>query len=242
LTNCWFERNPNALDDLEKTLRSKYPTLHAFIENGECRVRGTYAVLANSDVAERYSLEIALPSNYPHSLPVVWETGGRIPRETDRHVFPDGSLCLGVPLALWVDLRGNFSIENILEILVRNFLIGNSLIEQGEPWPYGDRPHGVAGVLEHYGEFLGTSDPLTIATFLLAIVQEKVRGHWPCPCGSGKIIRKCHKAAVEGLSKLPKEVILGSGNIIIDGLKRQKTSINEEETSPLSPRPDPNAA
>src|SRR5262249_46427942 len=34
-------------------------------------------------------------TQHPHAMPSVWETGGRIPREIDRHVFDDGSLCLG---------------------------------------------------------------------------------------------------------------------------------------------------
>lgn len=216
----WFERDPSALKDLGRTLRSKYPTLHAFIEDGVCFVRGTYPVMSGDRVAERYSLEIALPPDYPFSLPAVWETGGRIPREADRHVFPaPGCLCLGVPLALWMALRGDFCINNVLDIPVRNFLIGNSLVEQGEPWPHGDRSHGVAGVLESYSDLLGTSEPLTVGKFLLAIVQEKVCGHWPCPCGSGEIIRKCHRDAVEGLRRLPRELIADTGCMIFESLK-----------------------
>ena len=96
LMQPWFERDPSALKDLGRTLRSKYPTLHAFIEDGVCFVRGTYPVMNGDRVAKRYSLEIALPPDYPFSLPAVWETGGRIPREADRHVFPaPGCLCLG---------------------------------------------------------------------------------------------------------------------------------------------------
>jgi hypothetical protein len=71
-------------------------------------------------------------TGYPRSLPTVWETIERIPRELDRHVVPKtGALCLGVPVALWIDLKGNFSIERVLDEPVRNFLIGNGLIEEG---------------------------------------------------------------------------------------------------------------
>lgn len=221
MTAPWFDLDPAALDRLERQLRSSYPTLHAFIEDGVCMVRGSYPVMDADKLVDRYDLEIALPSDYPASLPRVWEIGGRIPRDPDRHVFSDvGCLCLGVPLALWMQLKGDFSLSTILDIPVRNFLIGNSLVERGEPWPHGDRSHGADGVLEFYGDLLGTSDPMTIAKFLLSLVNEKVRGHWSCPCGSGKIIRNCHREEVEGLRDVPREVVAETGCMILDEIKR----------------------
>lgn len=218
----WFEADPDAFDELERVLRSSYPTLHAFIEDRVCIVRGSYPVMDAGTLVDRYDLEIALPIDYPASLPRVWETGGRIPREPDRHVFPEpGCLCLGLPLALWMQLKGDFSLPTVLEIPVRNFLIGNSLVERGEPWPHGDRSHGVDGVLEFYGDLLGTSNQMAIARFLLALVKEKVRGHWSCPCGSGKIIRNCHKEAVEALRDVPREVVAQTGCMILDEIQRE---------------------
>lgn len=223
MSEPWFKADPPALDRLERTLRAQYPTLHAFVEGEACSVRGTYPVTADGKVIDRYELEIALPSDYPASLPLVWETGGRIPREADRHVFPDtGSLCLGVPLALWIQLKGDFSLPTVLDIPVRNFLIGNALVEKGEPWPHGDRSHGAAGILEFCGDLLGTSEPMAIAQFLLALVKGKVRGHWLCPCGSGEIIRKCHKEAVEALRGVPPGVVAQTGCMILDEIKRRR--------------------
>jgi hypothetical protein len=116
--------------------------------------------------------------------------------------------------------------DNLASLLedepVRNFLIGNGLIEEGEPWPHGDRSHGAKGILEFYAEFLSTTDPMKVAKFLLDLVQGKVRGHWACPCGGGQIIRKCHKAAVDDLRKVPQWVITQSGSLILDLLKQQR--------------------
>lgn len=228
----WFEADPDALDELERVLRSSYPTLHAFTEDRVCIVRGSYPVMDAGQVVDRYDLEIALPIDYPASLPRVWETGGRIPREPDRHVFQEpGCLCLGVPLALWMQLKGDFSLPTVLDIPVRNFLIGNSLVERGEPWPHGDRSHGVDGVLEFYGDLLGTSDPMAIARFLLALVKEKVRGHWPCPCGSGKIIRNCHKEAVQALRDVPREVVAQTGCMILEEIQRETDRAHQRRSA-----------
>ena len=112
---------------------------------------------------------------------------GGIPREADRHVFTDvGCLCLGVPLALWMQLKGDFSLPTILDNPLRNFLIGNALLEQGEPWPHGDHSHGVQGVLEFYGDLLGTSEPMAIARFLPAVVKGTVRDTGHAHAAAGK--------------------------------------------------------
>jgi hypothetical protein len=107
----------------------------------------------------------------------------------------------------------------VLDIPVRNFLIGNTLVEQGEKWPHGERSHGADGILEHFGELIGTSQPITVAKLLLDLVNEKVRGHWACPCGSGQIIRNCHKDAIETLRKIPKSELARSGCLILDEIE-----------------------
>lgn len=215
----WFERDPAAYGALERLLRARHPTLHAFIENGESRLRGTYAAIDG----DRYTLEIALPANYPRSLPDVWETGGRIPREIDRHVFPaSGALCLGVPLALWIAMKGDFSVDRMLDYPIRGFLVGNSLVEQGEPWPHGDRSHGAAGILEHFREFVGTADPMMVGSLLVNLLEHKVRGHWLCPCGSGRIIRKCHREAVETLRQAPPSMLTHALETIVKTLKHRR--------------------
>jgi hypothetical protein len=203
VTRAWFEQHPVAFKRLESVLRAKYPTLHAFIVDGECRIRGTFAPVE----ADRYALDIALPCDYPHAMPVVWETGNRIPREMDRHVLGNGSLCLGTPLALWIQLGNDYSVERVIDGPLKSFLIGNSLVEEGEPWPHGDRAHGAAGLLEHLGELIGTRDPKVVGRFLIDLLEQKVRGHWLCPCGSGRIIRKCHRDGVGTLQRAP-EILL----------------------------------
>ncbi len=217
MTQPWFGRDPAAYAKLERTLRARFPTLHAFIEGDVCEVRGTFAPVPG----DHYQVRIELPQRYPHSLPAVFETGGRIPPIIDRHVFPDGSLCLGVPLALWIALRGDFRIETVIDGPMRSYLLGNSLVEEGEPWPHGDRAHGAAGILEHLGELIGTTDPFVAGRFLIDILKGKVRGHWMCPCGGGCIIRKCHREAVDALRSAPPSMLLHAVETIHKDLKRR---------------------
>ena len=217
----WNERDPAALRELESRLRCDYPTMHAIVADGAVKVRGTYSVVHEGQDIARYSLCMKLPPDYPHSLPAVWETAERIPRTEDRHInMPAGTLCLGVPAALWIALGGNFSIDRVLDIPVRNFLIGNSMVEAGEDWPYGEWAHGAKGMLRFFGETIGTDDPRTIVKFIDGLINEKVRGHWPCPCGSGAIVRKCHTDAIQQLRLVPAELLAESGILILDVMKK----------------------
>jgi hypothetical protein len=216
----WFVRNPDALRVVEGALKACFPTLHAFIEDGKCRIRGTLPIVDAGHEIDRYQLEIALPDDYPASAPRVWETADRIPRNADRHVFIDGALCLGTPLSLWIALEGDFTIDKFLNTPVRNFLIGNSLIENGEPWPHSDRSHGAAGLLEHIKELVGTARPGMVASFLKAIAEGRVNKHSPCPCLTGKKLFKCHREGYTALRRIPASVLDQTVQLIVEEYQR----------------------
>ena len=216
----WNERDPGALRQLEAWLRRDYPTMHAIFSDGVVRIRGTHPVLHEVQEIARYSLCMALPPDYPNSLPVVWETADRIPRVEDRHVnVTNGSLC-GVPAALWIALEGNFSVGRVLDIPVRNYLIGNCMIEAGENWPHGEWAHGAKGMLQFFDETIGTDNPQTVVKLIDGLINEKLRGHWPCPCGSGAVVRKCHADAIQKLRMVPPELLAQSGILILNLMKR----------------------
>lgn len=196
-------------------LRERYPTLHAFVEERKVHARGTFALDEGGRTFDRYRIDIVLDDDHPARPPRVWETGGRIPRTPDRHVFVDGALCLGTPLALWIALQGDFSLSRVLDGPVRNFLIGNSLVEQGEAWPHGERAHGAAGMIEHLAELFGTRQPVMLATFLQAVTAGGVRKHSLCPCASGRKILKCHLAGFKALRRIPSAVLDQTARVIL---------------------------
>ena len=73
------------------------------------------------------------------------------------------------------------------------------MIEEGEPWPYGQWAHGAKGVFQYYRELLETSDLRVITTYLDYLASKKVKGHWDCPCKSGKKLRDCHFGQIKDL-------------------------------------------
>lgn len=216
----WHTDDPSALERLRATLRDRYPTLHARLRGDVAHVEGTFAALSEDAHEDRYAIDVRLPPDYPRSIPSVWETAGRIERIIDRHVFPaTGALCVGVPVELWINLEGDFSIENYLEKAVRPYLIGNSLFEEGQPWPFSESSHGSYGVLEFYERHLGTKDARVVGRFLLDLLKGKVKGHWPCPCGSGRPLRRCHGEKVNVLKDVPAGVLLDSVDHMLNVLR-----------------------
>ena len=225
MTVPWFEREPEAYEVVRRMLVEKYPTLHARKIGDAAVIKGTLGISHEGVEVDRYCLELKLPPDYPKSLPTVWETAERIPREMDRHVHPsNGAICLGVAEELWLAMSGDFSLDRVLDIPVRNFLIGNSLVEQGQEWPSGDRSHGVQGIVEFYASLLGTKDEYGLLRFLRSFLLGKPKGHWPCPCGSGGILRKCHMDGMRQLGLLPRELVLSTAITLLERQKKKNTA------------------
>jgi hypothetical protein len=202
----WHEEQPELVDGIRADLLARYPSLHLFInEAGDTQVRGTFPVLSpEGRELDRYQVAIELPADYPEGLPVVREVGGRIPWHEDSHVETDGKACVLIPDDRWRGFPKGAPFRHFLEGPVHNFFLGQSLVAQGEKWPFGEWRHGREGVLQYYQELFGTVDLRTVARFLHVLNKLNLKLHWDCPCGSGRKIEKCCKSRIIDLrSKIP---------------------------------------
>jgi hypothetical protein len=191
--------NPRSIGQLRQTLRDRYPELGVVSEDGKILIRGSFPVVHQSKILDRFQIEIELPPNFPDSTPIIREIGGRIPHIPDRHMNPNGEACPLVPEEWLLLFREDRTVIGFLEGPVRNFFLAESLVERGEPRPWDGRQHRRAGLLEAYGEMLGiTGEPL-ILKFLEYLSRKEIKGHWECPCGSGKKLRNCHLAELKAL-------------------------------------------
>jgi hypothetical protein len=178
---------------LREVLLGKYPELRVVLERETIYLSGSFPVVHEGEILDRFQIAISLPHDFPRSIPVLRETGGRIPRVKDRHINPEsGEACPIVPeewLLLPIEQR---TVMAFLDGPVRNFFIGQALVERGLPWPYGERNHGRPGLIQSYGEMLGITDEAAIPDYLDCLSHQRIKGHWNCPCGSGRRLRDCH--------------------------------------------------
>lgn len=90
-----WQRDDPALYEREKAdVEAHFPELRFVVQNDLVYVRGSFAVMFEGQVLDRYSVELQLPRNHPNGLPVVRETGGRT-----RAVRTATSIMLTEPLA-----------------------------------------------------------------------------------------------------------------------------------------------
>lgn len=199
MRRSWHERNPGLFRAAQKEIPAKYPDLRVTLEGDVVHIRGSYPVMDEVEVLDRFQIEISVPPDFPDSTPVLREIGGRIPWNSDRHVNRDaGEACPIVPEE-WLMWPERESILAFLEGPVRNFFLGQVLVEAGCRWPFGERTHGVPGLFEAYGEIVGASDREAILRYLDCLSKEIMKGHWDCPCGSGKRLRNCHRDDLKAL-------------------------------------------
>jgi len=198
MKKLWYKANPSFLAKMKTDVEKEYPDLRVFEKDNTIFIAGTFPLVYEGETVDRYEIELRLPPDFPDSIPTVRETGGRIPRNDDRHVSANGDACPIVPEE-WLLRPDCDSVVSFLNGPVRNFLLGQSLVEEGQPWPFGERPHGPDGLFQAYGEMLGTNDHSVIWRYLECLSRERIKGHWDCPCGSGKRLRNCHLAELRAL-------------------------------------------
>jgi hypothetical protein len=108
---------------------------------------------------------------------------------------------------------------------LRNYFIGQALVERGEPWPFGEWRHGLNGMRDYYTEVFGTDDLSKARRYLDCLAAKRVRGHWDCPCRSGKRLRHCHMNLVSELrDKIPRSEAIKALNRLENVLDMYSTS------------------
>ena len=194
----WHIARPDLRNEIESVLRESYPDLLFMVLGDTAKVRGAYPIRDVEGVEiTRFAVEFEFTPDYPQKMPIVRETAGRIPRTQPRHVNVDGTACVAVPEE-WLIISQDSSFKAFLEGPVRNFFLGQALVENGQPWPFGERAHGGPGVLEAYGDLMGVTTDV-VKAYVEALARHPIKGHLPCPCGSKSIIRKCHRSQLEEL-------------------------------------------
>jgi hypothetical protein len=204
----WHKADPSLLAKIRAEVQELYPNLHFYPQNDCVVVRGSLPIIDAGKELDRYSVEIVLLADYPNAVPLVWETGGKIPRHADHHVNKEsGEACLFIPDERWKIYPPGTAFLGFLNSPVRNFFLGHSVFRRTGEWPFGQRRHGSAGILEYYGELLGTDDVTVILGYLECLSRPTLKGHWPCPCKSGKRVRDCHRPQINDLrTKIPCEL------------------------------------
>lgn len=187
---AWWERAPELLEQIECEI-AVHPLLRLHWGADGPIIKGQLLLDQSGVVFDRYGVRIIFPKNYPDDLPIVYETQDRIPRIEERHVNKRGDACLMIPED-WQLNENDRSFHAFIMGPVRNFFLSQTYFEEHGCFPFGERPHGLKGLIQAYSEHLGVDPDLgTIRAWLACLTPGKMKGHWTCPCGSRERLRDC---------------------------------------------------
>lgn len=163
-------------------------------ENGNYVIEGTYNLSSSYKeiyLYRKYNIMIKVPEIYPEKLPQVFDIDNIIPKEFE-HFYTDGSLCLGSPMELYLSALEHEISEFLIKHIDSYLYSATYFIKYNCQFPYGERSHGLMGILEFWKEYLSTNDFGIIYNVMDYISKDNYRGHNLCPCGSKEKVRNCH--------------------------------------------------
>lgn len=215
----WFERRPELLAREEEAVASTYMNLYFVVADGVVRVRGNLPVRVGPTVVDLFQLEVRLADDHPAAYPIAREVGGRIAWLPAHHVNDDGQLCLFLPEEASEYWAPGSTVCSFLEGPLNSYFVGYLHYLEFGAWPFGERRHGLDGALDFYR---GRSEIATLEGLLglvAMLARRGVKGHLPCPCGSGKPIRSCHPKALQLREGVSPRVAAATLQRIVDATK-----------------------
>lgn len=180
--------------------------LVATIEGDEVLLRGAFIVTGAGGPFDAYHIEARFSESFPRSEPKVFETAGRVPRLADRHVYETSGRCCTCVWEEWLSSEPPHTLEAFMQGPVNDYFVSQTHFEKTGEWPYGERSHGRLGVFEACCDLLGIKrdvfeqDIRTCIGLMFYMAEPNLKGHRPCPCGSGGKFRSCHRDRLNDLS------------------------------------------
>lgn len=137
-----------------------------------------------------YSITIIIPIE-SNQVPYVIDAGNQID-SSYPHRYKDGGLCLEIDTVIKLKFLNGMTLSEWMLNYVETYFFSYEYFKRYGVFPFGERAHGIIGLLDYYGEKLNETD-LTKTYYLMRYIATKpYRGHFKCPCGSQKHLRDCH--------------------------------------------------
>lgn len=186
----------NKLFDEEiATSLEKYPKLSIAVVNGNRILKGEIDLI-DEDGKQRdtYSIEVHPVLKYPLRFPFVFETGGKLPRNADWHVYEsDGHCCIKVePEEILICKRG-ITLQRFIEEQVIPYFF-NQTYRRINGYFINERKHGLMGIIEYYQDILKEKNvPKLLRLMEFILENEEPNRVAQCFCGAKNKYRKCHR-------------------------------------------------
>lgn len=178
-------------------ISNAFPSLSFCEQDGRPIVAGELELKGADSVNHgTYFIEIHPVEEYPYRFPHVFETGGRIPRNIDWHIFEsDGHCCLKNQPEEFLLCKAGINLPAFIEKEVKPYFF-NQLFREKHGYFLQERSHGLLGELEFFFDIFKTKDLLRLYQLLTFIAKRVEPGRTEnCFCGSKEKYRRCHREA-----------------------------------------------
>ena len=156
------ERLSDLLKEVLGYIEVEQPELAARDHNEMILVEGKLLVGPAGGWFDVYDVLLVFLPDFPQVEPLVWEVASRVPRTADRHVFPkDGNCCLGV-WEEWLICAASHAVADFMKGPLQSYFESQTYFDMHGDWPYGQRSHGVQGVVEAFADILGVVPQLEV--------------------------------------------------------------------------------
>ena len=141
-------------------------------------------------LSDSYPVLIVIPLD-SDKLPYVIDTGNRI-ADDYPHRYENGELCLETNASIRIRFLDGFSLVAWMQEFVEPYYFSYEFFQRYGEFPFGERGHGLQGIMETYQELFQEKDPVKVLALMKSICECSYRGHLLCPCGSNQKLRICH--------------------------------------------------
>ncbi|MBQ9336448.1 MAG: hypothetical protein IJS14_04010 [Lentisphaeria bacterium] len=166
------------------------------------------ASFGDRTIHDSYLIRIDIPHKFDaFHAPSAYELAGRIPQTF--HHYLDGSLCLGIYIAVYEKLNQNCTLLGYVENLLIPYLFAYSCYEKNGNMPFGVAEHDDEALLVFLKERFSDIPTERFLDFLIYMYMPQVYGsHRPCLCGSDLPMRNCHFSSIRLLTDLYQKRVL----------------------------------
>jgi len=178
-------------------------------------------------IADEYEVKIEVPEDFPDTIPIVSEIGGRteeIAKERklddirDLHKNThDGTICLCVKQVEHEKVPPGSTLVDFINVLVIPYLYGLSYFNEQGKWPWKDYGHGFKGLLEFYAEDPTPQGKRAVNAVLASLPKDIDKRTYlslllaptmnpACVCESGTPLKECHPDLWLGIQRLRSDI------------------------------------
>lgn len=171
-----------------------YPGLTYQREKEEDRFEGVIEIYHNETntnviLTGKFGVKIIIGDKYPEKIPVIYDISNSI-KSDYIHRYSDGELCLESGIFLHLFCRKH-SKKEFIDFFLINYLCSYLYYDRYLMYPNGERPHGLWGEYDFLAEYFNVETD-KVVSILRYILFHGINRNDLCPCGSTKLVKRCH--------------------------------------------------